>query len=227
MCITKTWWRTRSARSRRSTGILDLTLTPAVAAAVEQYARQRPNGGYGPRAYRFEDHGLDARAEREKFRGYMARFGIEQESDPDWHSGGPRATATRSSAASDASRDHLIRNAVTKGRELGAPERFVRLRLGLGEAHADVLQQVAVQFGDPLTRAIAPPRRGEAVPGQQYRAEAADEPGEARATGAATISLNNKRLDTAASCHLLASGGMLLGTRISKTNCPDISNQID
>ena len=58
-----------------------LTLAPAVAAAVGRYARQRPNGGYGPRDYRFEDHGLDAGLEREKFRGYMMRFGIEPESD--------------------------------------------------------------------------------------------------------------------------------------------------
>jgi len=54
-----------------------LVLPPGVAAAVEQYARQRPNGGYGPRNYRFEDHGLEAGEEREKFRGYVQRFGIE------------------------------------------------------------------------------------------------------------------------------------------------------
>jgi hypothetical protein len=48
-----------------------------VAAAVERYARERPNGGYGPRDYRFEDHGLDASAEQQKFRGYMQRFGIQ------------------------------------------------------------------------------------------------------------------------------------------------------
>jgi hypothetical protein len=55
----------------------DLTLAPGVAAAVERYARERPNGGYGPRDYRFEDHGLDASAEQQKFRGYMQRFGIQ------------------------------------------------------------------------------------------------------------------------------------------------------
>jgi hypothetical protein len=54
----------------------DLPLAPGVAAAVERYARERPNGGYGPRDYRFEDHGLDASAEQKKFRGYMQRFGI-------------------------------------------------------------------------------------------------------------------------------------------------------
>jgi hypothetical protein len=35
-----------------------------------------PQGGYGPRNYRFEDHGLNADAEGEKFRFYMERFGI-------------------------------------------------------------------------------------------------------------------------------------------------------
>ena len=54
----------------------DLSLAPGVTAAVERYARERPNGGYGPRDYRFEDHGLDASAEQKKFRGYMLRFGI-------------------------------------------------------------------------------------------------------------------------------------------------------
>jgi hypothetical protein len=58
-----------------------LTLAPSVAAALGRYAEQRPNGGYGPRAYRFEDHGLDGELEREKFRGYMTHFGIEPESD--------------------------------------------------------------------------------------------------------------------------------------------------
>jgi len=50
---------------------------PKMAGAVERYARQRPNGGYGPRDYRFEDHGLDAAAEREKFRNYVRRFGVD------------------------------------------------------------------------------------------------------------------------------------------------------
>ena len=54
-----------------------LAMTPGVAAVVERYARERPDLGYGPRDYRFEDHGLDAAAERDKFRGYMLRFGIQ------------------------------------------------------------------------------------------------------------------------------------------------------
>jgi Sulfotransferase family len=54
----------------------DLELTPDLPAAIERYVRQRPDGGYGPRDYRFEDHGLDADAEREKFRDYIARFDV-------------------------------------------------------------------------------------------------------------------------------------------------------
>jgi hypothetical protein len=48
-------------------------------AAIGRYTAERPRGGYGPRDYRFEDHGLDRTLEREKFRPYMARFGIEPE----------------------------------------------------------------------------------------------------------------------------------------------------
>jgi hypothetical protein len=40
---------------------------------------RHPKGGYGPRAYRFEEHGLDGAVEREKFRDYMVRFGIQPE----------------------------------------------------------------------------------------------------------------------------------------------------
>ena len=54
-----------------------LALGEMAAEAIGRYASQRPNGGYGPRAYRFEDHGLDGGAEREKFGAYMRHFGIE------------------------------------------------------------------------------------------------------------------------------------------------------
>jgi hypothetical protein len=54
-----------------------LDLSPGTEAAVQRHARQQPRGGYGPRNYRFEDHGLDAAAEREKFRGYIQRFAVE------------------------------------------------------------------------------------------------------------------------------------------------------
>ncbi|HET7881585.1 MAG TPA: sulfotransferase [Acetobacteraceae bacterium] len=53
-----------------------LTLSPQTAEAIERYVRQRPRGGYGPRNYRFADHGLNEAAEREKFRGYVERFGL-------------------------------------------------------------------------------------------------------------------------------------------------------
>ena len=53
-----------------------LALTPGVAAAVERYAGERPHGGYGPRDYRFEDHGLDPAAEQDKFRDYIRRFDV-------------------------------------------------------------------------------------------------------------------------------------------------------
>jgi hypothetical protein len=74
-----------------------LPLAPATVAAIQHYARQRPNGGYGPRAYRFEDHGLDSGLEREKFRRYMMRFGIDQEGEADWRPGGsnPKPTGPR------------------------------------------------------------------------------------------------------------------------------------
>jgi hypothetical protein len=58
---------------------LGIELAPEAATAIGRYARQRPNGGYGPRQYRFEDHGLDGKVEREKFHGYMQRFDIEAE----------------------------------------------------------------------------------------------------------------------------------------------------
>jgi hypothetical protein len=78
----------------------DIAMTPSAATAIGEYARQRPNGGYGPRHYRFEDHGLDRGLEREKFRDYTRRFGIElePEHDPDRRQGnGPRASASRPS----------------------------------------------------------------------------------------------------------------------------------
>jgi len=57
---------------------------PSVA-AIGQYVMDRPKGGYGPRDYHFEDHGLNAAEEREKFLPYMIRFGIAPEALP-----GPR-----------------------------------------------------------------------------------------------------------------------------------------
>ena len=56
-----------------------LDLAPAAEAAMGRYVTARPNGGYAAHAYRFEDHGLDAAAERARFRGYMVRFGVQPE----------------------------------------------------------------------------------------------------------------------------------------------------
>ncbi len=59
-------------------------LTPPQTAinAMGRFVAAKPNGGYGPRAYRFEDHGLDAAEEIEKFRPYLRHFGIRQEPLP-------------------------------------------------------------------------------------------------------------------------------------------------
>ncbi len=60
----------------------DLTPPADGFTGIEEYVRDRPNGGYGPRTYRFEDHGLNETAERAKFRPYMVRFGIAAEAPP-------------------------------------------------------------------------------------------------------------------------------------------------
>jgi hypothetical protein len=59
-----------------------MPFTEIAANAMDRYVSVRPNGGYGPRDYRFEDHGLSADREREKFMPYMLRFGIVPESLP-------------------------------------------------------------------------------------------------------------------------------------------------
>jgi hypothetical protein len=56
-----------------------MSLPEAAATAIDRYVAERPNGGYGPRKYAFEDHGLDEAVEREQFRPYMLRFGIAAE----------------------------------------------------------------------------------------------------------------------------------------------------
>ncbi|MGD0433145.1 MAG: sulfotransferase, partial [Acetobacteraceae bacterium] len=53
-----------------------MTLPTAAATSIERYVTERPNGGYGPRQYAFDDHGLNETVERERFRPYMLRFGI-------------------------------------------------------------------------------------------------------------------------------------------------------
>ncbi len=61
-------------------GHFGLTLGPEAASRMARLVAERPNGGYGQHSYRFEDHGLDAGTERDRFRGYMIHFGIEPES---------------------------------------------------------------------------------------------------------------------------------------------------
>lgn len=56
-----------------------MTLPAEAAGRMTRMVAQRPNGGYGQHTYRFEDHGLDAGTEHDKFRGYMIHFGIEPE----------------------------------------------------------------------------------------------------------------------------------------------------
>jgi hypothetical protein len=56
-----------------------MTLPDSAETAIDRYVSERPNGGYGPRHYEFEDHGLDEATERERFRPYMLRFGIAAE----------------------------------------------------------------------------------------------------------------------------------------------------
>jgi Sulfotransferase family len=59
----------------------DLELDQAVADRVSRAVARHPNGGYGPHAYRFEDHGLDPEAEADKFGGYIEYFAIEREGE--------------------------------------------------------------------------------------------------------------------------------------------------
>jgi len=64
-----------------------MSLPAQAVAGMERYMTERPNGGYGPRDYHFEDHGLDADVERDKFRPYMLRFGVTAEALPAPRSG--------------------------------------------------------------------------------------------------------------------------------------------
>jgi hypothetical protein len=70
-----------------------LPFTPATAAAITQFAAERPNGGYAPHHYRFADHGLDAEAEREKFRPYLSHFNVTPEPSHHPSEARPRGSA--------------------------------------------------------------------------------------------------------------------------------------
>ena len=72
-----------------------LQLNEPTAMAMGQFAMERPKGGYGPRDYRFEDHGLDAAEERTKFRPYMLQFGISPEALPPPRQTDPQGIGSR------------------------------------------------------------------------------------------------------------------------------------
>jgi hypothetical protein len=58
---------------------LDLTLPGQAADQIRRSTSAEPAGGYGVNRYTPQDYGLDLAAEREKFAGYMSRFGIRPE----------------------------------------------------------------------------------------------------------------------------------------------------
>ena len=59
-----------------------MDMPASVLTGIESYVASKPKGGYGPRNYAFEDHGLNEDAERERFRPYMLRYGIVTEATP-------------------------------------------------------------------------------------------------------------------------------------------------
>ena len=56
-----------------------LPFNTAARQSIEKFVRNVPRGGYGVNRYGFEEWGLDAAVLRERFRPYMAAFGIESE----------------------------------------------------------------------------------------------------------------------------------------------------
>jgi hypothetical protein len=56
-----------------------LDLDTRTAGRIARAVDEQPNGGYGRHSYQFEDHGLNAETERQKFREYIDFFGIEPE----------------------------------------------------------------------------------------------------------------------------------------------------
>jgi hypothetical protein len=59
-----------------------MDLSPRTVTAIDAYLAAKPKGGYGAHSYHFEDHGLDEKQERAKFRPYMVRFGVVPEDAP-------------------------------------------------------------------------------------------------------------------------------------------------
>ena len=77
-----------------------MEMTDAAARRIGAALKARPDGGYGPRNYRFADHGLDAGVERDKFRGYMLHFGVQPEHERSARAGSRNAAGGASSGAS-------------------------------------------------------------------------------------------------------------------------------
>ncbi len=76
------------------------TLDPRAAARISRLVEAKPNGGYGARRSRLEEYGLEATVERERYAGYMERFGIrpEQKKRPTRATKHPSLLASRRSA---------------------------------------------------------------------------------------------------------------------------------
>jgi hypothetical protein len=55
---------------------IDLPLTPAAEARMQQYLGENPQHKYGCHEYSLAQFGLDAEGERERFRVYRERFGF-------------------------------------------------------------------------------------------------------------------------------------------------------
>jgi Sulfotransferase family len=64
-------------------GQFGLTLAPEAETRIKLFVAQRPRGGYGVNAYRFEDYGLDPEVEQRRYRDYMSFFRIASESVAD------------------------------------------------------------------------------------------------------------------------------------------------
>jgi hypothetical protein len=76
-------------------GHFGLVLPKAARMAMEASLRANPNGGYGRHDYRFDDHGLNAEAERQKFRSYLLRFGVTPETRAQQPAAGRSVTSPR------------------------------------------------------------------------------------------------------------------------------------
>jgi Sulfotransferase family len=54
-------------------------LDPRTASRIGRLVEAKPNGGYGVRRSRLEEYGLDPALERDRYAGYMRRFGVRAE----------------------------------------------------------------------------------------------------------------------------------------------------